>query len=118
MVNDLPELPDQHSSFDRHTISSSLFKYNGIECIIEDNGSGILKIVQPTANLHKKIIDIGTVNYDTGTINLINFNIDSYEGNELKIYAKSKDSDITVGKNTILLIEPSEIKLIIETVRV
>ena len=118
LVNDLPELPDQHPSFDRHTISSSLFSYNGIECVIEDNGSGILRIVQPAANLHKKIIDIGTVNYDTGTISLINLNIDSYEGNELKIYAKSKDNDISVGKNTILLIEPSEIKVTIESVRV
>ena len=118
LVNDLPELLDQHSAFDRHTIGSSLFSYNGIECVIEDNGSGILRIVQPAANLHKKIIDIGTVNYDTGTISLINFNIDSYEGNELKIYAKSRDSDISVGKNTILVIEPSEIKVTIESVRV
>ena len=118
LVNDLPELLDQHSAFDRHTIGSTLFRYNGIECVIEDNGSGILRIVQPIGNLHKKIIDIGTVNYDAGTISLINFNIDSYEGNELKIYAKSKDSDISVGKNTILIIEPSEIKVTIESVRV
>ena len=118
LVNDLPELPDQHPSSDRHTIGSSLFSYNGIECVIEDNGSGILRIVQPTTNLHKKIIDVGTVNYDNGTISLINFKVDSYEGNELKIYAKSKDSDISVGKNTILLIEPSEIKVTIEPVRV
>lgn len=118
LVNDLPELLEQHLSTDRHTIGSSLFTYNGIECVIEDNGEGILRIMQPLSNLHKKIIDIGTVDYDKGLIKLINLNIDSYEGNELKIYAKPRDNDISVGKNTILTIEPSEIKVSIESVRV
>lgn len=118
LVNDLPELLEQHASSDRHTISSSLFTYNGLECIIEDNGSGILRIMQPLVDVHKKIIDIGTVDYDTGTVRVVNLNIDSYAGNELKIYAKPRDNDITVGKNTILTIEPSEIKVTIESVRV
>jgi hypothetical protein len=118
LTNDLPELSDQHSDNDRHTIGSSLFIYNGIDCLIEDNGSGIIRIAQPIGNLHKKVIDIGTVDYDRGVIKLINFKVDSYEGNEVKIYAKPKDNDITVGKNTILTIESSEIKIAVESVRV
>jgi hypothetical protein len=118
LINDLPELLEQHNANDRHTIGSSLFVYNGLDCLIEDNGDGILRIVQPIGNLHKKVIDIGTVDYDKGVIKLVNLKIDSYEGNEIKIYAKPRDNDITVGKNTILTIEPSEIKIIVESVRV
>ena len=49
---------------------------------------------------------------------VVNLNVDSYDGNEIKIYAKPRDNDITVGKNTILTIEPSEIKITVESVRV
>jgi hypothetical protein len=118
LINDLPELPDQYLATDRHTITSSVFTFNGIECLIEDNSSGILKIVQLIGDVHKKIIDIGTVNYDTGTLKLINFIPDAFQGNDFKIYAKPKDNDISVGKNTILTIESSEIKVSIEPVRV
>lgn len=118
LTNDLPELSDQHISSDRHTIGSSLFVYNGLDCLIEDNGSGVLRIVQPVGTLHKKVIDIGTVDYDKGIVKIINLTVDSFDGNEIKIYAKPKDNDITVGKNTILTIEPSEIKIAVESVRV
>jgi hypothetical protein len=118
LINDLPELLEQHNASDRHTIGSSLFVYNGLDCLIEDNGSGVLRIVQPIGNVHKKVVDIGTVDYDKGIVKLINFTIDSYDGNDIKIYAKPRDNDITVGKNTILTIESSEIKIAVESVRV
>ena len=118
LTNDLPELADSHPSSDRHTISSSLFNYNGIDVSIEDNGEGVLRLVQPIGDMHKKIRDVGTVNYDTGLIKLINFTVNSYQGNEIKIYARPRDSDVSVNKNTILTIEPTEIKVKIEAVRV
>jgi len=118
LTNDLPELTDSHPSSDRHTISSSLFNYNGIDVSIEDNGEGVLRLVQPIGDMHKKIRDVGTVNYDTGLIKLINFTVNSYQGNEIKIYARPRDSDVSVNKNTILTIEPTEIKVKIEAVRV
>jgi hypothetical protein len=118
LTNDLPQLTDSHPSSDRHTISSSLFNYNGIDVSIEDNGEGVLRLVQPIGDMHKKIRDVGTVNYDTGLIKLINFTVNSYQGNEIKIYARPRDSDVSVNKNTILTIEPTEIKVKIEAVRV
>lgn len=118
LTDDLPELSDNHPLLDRHTISSSSFKYNNTDVTLEDNGSGIIRIVQTIGNLHKKLRDVGTVNYKTGFIQLTNFNVDSYQGNALKIYAKPKDNDISVSKNTILTIEPSEIIINIEAVRV
>jgi len=118
LTDDLPELSDNHPLLDRHTISSSSFKYNNTDVTLEDNGSGIIRIVQTIGDLHKKLRDVGTVNYKTGFIQLTNFNIDSYQGTALKIYAKPKDNDISVSKNTILTIEPSEIIIDIEAVRV
>ena len=111
-------MSDNHPLLDRHTISSSSFKYNNTDVTLEDNGSGIIRIVQTIGDLHKKLRDVGTVNYKTGFIQLTNFNVDSYQGNALKIYAKPKDNDISVSKNTILTIEPSEIVIDIEAVRV
>jgi hypothetical protein len=118
LIDDLPELSDNHPSGDRHCIGSTLFKYNGIDAQIEDNGEGIIRIIQPVDNLHKKIRDIGYVNYNTGFIQLINFSVEAYQGNEIKIFAKPRDNDITVNKNTILTIEPSEINITVEAVRV
>lgn len=118
LTDDLPELSDNHPLLDRHTISSSSFKYNNTDVTLEDNGSGIIRIVQTIGDLHKKLRDVGTVNYKTGFIQLTNFNVDSYQGNALKIYAKPKDNDISVSKNTILTTEPSEINIDIEAVRV
>jgi len=118
LTDDLPELSDNHPLLDRHTISSSSFKYNNTDVTLEDNGSGIIRIVQTIGDLHKKLRDVGTVNYKTGFIQLTNFNVDSYQGTALKIYAKPKDNDISVSKNTILTIEPSEIIIDIEAVRV
>ena len=118
LTDDLPELSDNHPLLDRHTISSSSFKYNNTDVTLEDNGSGIIRIVQTIGDLHKKLRDVGTVNYKTGFIQLTNFNVDNYQGNALKIYAKPKDNDISVSKNTILTTEPSEINIDIEAVRV
>lgn len=118
LTDDLPLLLDSHPSSDRHTISSSLFNYNGIDVSIEDNGEGVLRLVQPIGDMHKKIRDIGTVDYNTGLIKLINFTVNSYQGNEIKIYARPRDTDVSVSKNTILTIEPTEVKVKIEAVRV
>ena len=118
LTDDLPLLLDSHPSSDRHTISSSLFNYNGIDVSIEDNGEGLLRLVQSIGDMHKKIRDIGTVDYNTGLIKLINFSVNSYQGNEIKIYARPRDTDVSVSKNTILTIEPTEVKVKIEAVRV
>lgn len=118
LVDDLPALGTNHASIDRHTIRSTAFIYNGILSFIEDDGDGNLRVMQEDKNMHKKITDIGYVNYAKGVISLRNFNISDYNGSEIRLYAKTKDKDISVSKNTILTIEPDEIKINIEAVRV
>ena len=106
-----------HELEEVHIISSSLFTYNSEKCEIEDNGNGILRIIRKAGNAHTVVRNVGTVDYETGKIQLINFNIDSFDGNSLKIYAKTKEKDIVGSRNEILMIEPEGIEILIEAIR-
>jgi len=106
-----------HQINDVHIISSSLFTYNGEKCEIEDNGNGILRIIKKAGNAHTVIRNVGTVDYETGKLQLINFNIDSFDGNFFKIYAKTKEKDIIGSRNEILAIEPDGIDVSVEAIR-
>lgn len=99
------------------SVHSSFFTYNGEKCIIEDDGAGIIRVVREQDNFHYVVKDVGTVNYKTGELQLVNFAIDSYDGNFFKIYVSPASLDIVGSKNEILAIEPDEILIIVETVR-
>jgi hypothetical protein len=94
-----------------------LFTYNGEQCTVDDQGDGTLAIMKTTGNFAVKVVDIGTVDYETGLVKLINFNISDYQGDSLKIYARVRDKDITSQKNTILTLEPSNLLVSVEAIR-
>lgn len=100
-----------------HVVHSSSFTYNGEKCELEDNGNGIIRMVKTTGDVHSVVRNVGTVDYDTGLIKLINFSVDSYDGNYFKIFVKTREKDILGSRNEILSIEPDEIKLTIEAIR-
>jgi hypothetical protein len=100
-----------------HTVRSSTITFNGIKCEIEDNGAGLLRLVKVSDDEHTIIRTVGTVNYDTGKIQLTNFLIDSYDGNFLKIYVTPAEKDVVITKNEILFIESDEINLDVEAIR-
>lgn len=100
-----------------HTVRSSTITFNGVKCEIEDNGAGQLRLVQITDDEHTIIKTVGTVDYDTGRIQLTNFLIDSFDGNFLKIYVTPAEKDIVISKNEILSIESDEINLDVEAIR-
>ena len=118
LAADIPYLSDTHAVGDIHTISSTPFTYTGIDnCILEDDGDGIVRVITSVGSEHKKIINIGTVNYDTGVINLSNFNISNFVGTSLKIYAKPRTKDITSVQNVILNITEADINITVEQIR-
>jgi hypothetical protein len=118
LTQEIPLLSDEHPIVDVHGITSTAFTYNGIQnCVLEDNGDGLVRIVTPVGANHKKIVDIGTVNYDTGVVRLNNFNIQNYVGTSLKIYAEPRSRDITSIQNVILNIVESDINITIEQIR-
>jgi hypothetical protein len=118
LTQEIPLLGDEHPIVDVHGITSTPFTYTGIlNCVLEDNGDGIVRIVTPVGANHKKIVDIGTVDYDTGIVRLNNFNIQNYSGTSLKIYAEPRSRDITAIQNVILNIIEPDVNITIEQIR-
>lgn len=118
LTQEIPLLGDEHPMIDIHGVSSTPFTYTGIQnCVLEDNGDGIMRIVTPSGANHKKIVDVGTVDYDTGVVRLNNFNVQNYVGTSLKIYAEPRSRDITAIQNVILNIIESDVNITIEQIR-
>jgi hypothetical protein len=118
LTQEIPLIGDEHPIVDVHGITSTPFTHNGIQnCILEDNGDGIVRIVTPVGANHKKIVDIGTVDYDTGVVRLTNFTVQNYVGTSLKIYAEPRFRDITAVQNVILNIIESDVNITIEQIR-
>ena len=91
-------------------IKSSLFVYNGRRCFIQDNGLGTLQIIKP-AGVTFTVLNqkVGSVNYETGHVNIKNFNISSYVGSEIKLYGWTRNNTITPSKNRIISIRPEDV---------
>lgn len=118
LTQEIPLLGDEHPIVDIHGISSTPFTYNGISnCVLEDNGDGIVRIVTPVGSNHKKIIDVGTVDYDTGIVRITNLIVQGYTGTSLKIYAVPRSRDITAIQNVILNIIEPDVNITIEQIR-
>jgi hypothetical protein len=116
--NDVPGKSAEHLIGDIHIVSSSTFTYNGLpNCRLEDNGDGIMRIINTSGTQHRTILDIGTVDYDTGIIRIDNFNITNYTGTSLKVYAKPRNLDITSSQNVILNILENDVDVTIEQIR-
>lgn len=118
LTQEIPLLGDEHPIIDVHGITSTPFTYSGIQnCVLEDNGDGLVRIVTPVGANHKKIVDIGTVDYDTGVVRLNNFNIQNYVGTSLKIYGEPRSRDITSIQNVILNIIEPDVNITIQQIR-
>lgn len=118
LIQTVPLLSDEHPIIDIHAISSTPFTYNGqLNCVLEDNGDGLVRVVAPVGSNHKKLADIGTVNYDTGVVSINNFNISNFFGTSLKIYATPRTKDISSSKNVILNILEPDVNIAIEQIR-
>jgi hypothetical protein len=118
LKNDVPGKGAEHLIGDIHVVSSSTFTYNGLaNCRLEDNGDGVMRIINTSGTQHRTILDIGTVDYDTGIVRINNFNITNYTGTSLKIYAKPRTLDITSSQNVILNILENDVDVTIEQIR-
>lgn len=118
LTQEVPLLGDEHPIIDIHGVTSTPFTYTGIQnCVLEDNGDGVMRIVTPSGANHKKIIDIGTVDYDTGVVRLNNFIIENYVGTSFKVIAEPRSRDITAIQNVILNIIESDVNITVEQIR-
>lgn len=97
------------------TISSSQFIYKGQKATLQDNPQSGIDVVSVSSG---QLIDtVGTINFDTGLIQLSNFKIDSFSQDGIKIYAIPRSKDISTINNVILNIIEEDINLTIVPVR-
>ncbi len=114
----LCEKGDKQPSNILSALRSSNFYYKSELCTFDDDGSGNVRIMKIVGSSHEKITDIGTVNYETGSIRIEDFKVDSYIGSSIRLYIRPKDPDIISTKNNIISIEENEIDITPEQVRV
>jgi hypothetical protein len=115
--NNIPEKSDSYSATDVKSVWSSGFRYKGEQCIFEDNGNGTLRVVKTNGTINSKVVDIGTIDYQSGVIRIVDFEVDSYEDSAIKVYVNPVDPDVVAKLNSILTIESSEIDIKLEQIR-
>lgn len=115
--DDIPQLDKIHGIDELRTVFSSPFTYANETVIVEDDGVGNLRLMRPNSSGYMFVKDIGTIDYDRGVAQLVNFSADKYDGQSIRLYASPATSDITSSFNDILKIDPSEVNIQVETVR-
>lgn len=115
--NDLPKQIAIYPISDIQSVYSSLFSFQNQICSLEDDGDGIIRIVKTQEKNKIALQNVGTVDYTTGKIILSSFNISSYQGNAIKLYIRPEDIDISANKNNIMLIDPTDITLEVQSIR-
>jgi hypothetical protein len=91
-------------------VSSSVFNYQGICAIIQDDGNGNIQIVNSDIS-NRTVINpsIGTIDYDNGLIKLIGFSVQAFVPPAIKIKGNTASIDIKSPKNRILSIRDADV---------
>jgi hypothetical protein len=113
LINDKQQrISSIHSSAVKRTIESSIFKLQGRNVIIEDDGNGLLVLAGLSDNNTYTIIkDIGTVDYGLGQLVINDFLVSTYPASGIKFYARPSSNDIYSTKNNILTIKIEDISI-------
>lgn len=90
------------------TIQSTNFRIRGESVSFQDDGEGRINIIAPRGLV---LESVGTVDYDTGLVQISDVQIDSYEGAAIRIKAVPLNRDIKVTNNVILNIIDEDINL-------
>lgn len=98
-----------------YAVQSSRFTFNNQKVTLQDDGLGTVNLV--SINTNQVLTNVGTVNYETGLIQLSNFKITSFEGAGIKVYVVPRNKDIQTINNVILNIIEEDINLTIVPVR-
>lgn len=102
------------------TLYSTILTYNNVPVIIQDqNGLGFLDLTTTSSGglITTVLSAIGTIDYTTGTINILLPSLSNYEGNYINLYAQPTTLDFSAINNTVLLIDPADIDVSVTAVR-
>lgn len=111
LEDDFADLQKTHPANYLSAISSSPFISSGKIVILEDDGLGTIKLKSDSGVEHTEVSNIGSVDYETGRVILNKLKIDSFTGNSIKIYARTRSKDILSELRTILSIRDQDIRI-------
>lgn len=85
---------------------------SGVESYLQDDGNGNIQLVSANKVLNQ-ILDynFGTINYETGLVNLNSFVTSGYEGNSIRMYTKIDENEIDAKRNIFLSIIDKDISI-------
>lgn len=93
-------------------IKSSPFTYEGESAFIQDNGLGVLQVLQSNSTDFVYLNqNIGSVDYNTGKVTIKDLLVEDYIGTEFKIYAELRQKDIVSPKDRIIKIRPQDVTI-------
>jgi hypothetical protein len=105
---------------DLTAVYSSEFVFNSERVYVADDGQGILRLVK-NANDSVLIVrpNIGSVDYDTGAIQIVDLQVDAIPDSEseIRVFVVTAERDFATSKNVILALESSQIEVEVVPIR-
>lgn len=99
-------------------VRSGVFQYNNVESFFQDDGLGNIQIV--TSDLvNPQVVKpvAGSINYETGEINLTGFSTNGYEGSGIRVMVVTALDDIKAPAGRIFLIDDDDVTVNMHEVR-
>lgn len=115
--NPLKETHPIYTGENLHTrktaIRSSLFTVSGQQAFLIDDGKGKLRTYSSLTDGSFAVINdnVGTVDYETGLVEISSLNVSSFEGTAIKFYATTSSVNIEAVNNKIISIRPEDISI-------
>jgi hypothetical protein len=111
------EGPTSDANDRNRTLTSSQFTYKGDLVTLQDGGDGTVQIVKKVGNDLVTLQQVGTIDYAGGSVTISGLVFDNYTGDYFKIYVIPADRDVTALQRNILTIEPDEVDITVEALR-
>ncbi len=99
------------------TIVSSPFLFNNQSVVLQDNGSGQINLVSTVSRTNVLVASVGTVDYQTGLVQLIDFSISGLLTPKIKIFAVPRSKDVAVEQNVVLSIRREDVLIDVKAAR-
>jgi hypothetical protein len=92
------------------SVTSGTFGFNSVNSYLQDDGLGNMQIVTADAANPQIVKPIaGTVNYETGEINLVDFKVTGFAGSGINIMVTTANDDISAPAGRIFLIQDTDV---------
>lgn len=98
--------------------SSAFVTAAGNTAVLKDDGNGIVQVVRSGTGETVVYGNVGTVDYQSGEVALINFGVQSYTGTELQIIATPVNLDASSPKDRMVRIRSTDVTISVQGVRV